>query len=175
MVVTSLITLYYYLNISYSSFIILNTEPKWTLKFHKNKSTKSITALILSSASLTGICCEKFYSDVSVLRVMRSTRMCAAGNRRGSWAYLQSSCEDHNYLNVCPFVRPLVCQDATHSFPTGWIGITGIYEKLLTLSRFGQNRTEITDTLREILRTFVTTLVNIVVAVAVVSSVMWMM
>nr|YP_009115124.1 NADH dehydrogenase subunit 2 [Termes hospes]AIZ68310.1 NADH dehydrogenase subunit 2 [Termes hospes] len=54
-VVTSLITLYYYLKISYSSFMILNTEPKWNLKANKNKSTKSIWALILSSISLTGM------------------------------------------------------------------------------------------------------------------------
>nr|AQP27873.1 NADH dehydrogenase subunit 2 [Termes hospes] len=54
-VVTSLITLYYYLKISYSSFMILNTEPKWNLKSNKNKSTKSIWALILSSISLTGM------------------------------------------------------------------------------------------------------------------------
>nr|AIY61698.1 NADH dehydrogenase subunit 2 [Promirotermes redundans]URH16593.1 NADH dehydrogenase subunit 2 [Promirotermes redundans] len=54
-VVTSLITLYYYLSISYSSFMILNTEPKWNLKFHKNKTTKSISAMILSSISLTGM------------------------------------------------------------------------------------------------------------------------
>nr|YP_009350910.1 NADH dehydrogenase subunit 2 [Promirotermes pygmaeus]AQP28118.1 NADH dehydrogenase subunit 2 [Promirotermes pygmaeus] len=54
-VVTSLITLYYYLSISYSSFMILNTEPKWNLKLHKNKTTKSISAMILSSISLTGM------------------------------------------------------------------------------------------------------------------------
>nr|YP_009350715.1 NADH dehydrogenase subunit 2 [Silvestritermes heyeri]AQP27641.1 NADH dehydrogenase subunit 2 [Silvestritermes heyeri] len=54
-VVTSLITLYYYLKISYSSFMILNTEPKWNLKFHKNKTTKTMSALILSSISLTGM------------------------------------------------------------------------------------------------------------------------
>nr|AQP28441.1 NADH dehydrogenase subunit 2 [Promirotermes sp. A TB-2017] len=54
-VVTSLITLYYYLKISYSSFMILNTEPKWNLKFHKNKTTKGISAMILSSISLTGM------------------------------------------------------------------------------------------------------------------------
>nr|YP_009350416.1 NADH dehydrogenase subunit 2 [Termes rostratus]AQP27001.1 NADH dehydrogenase subunit 2 [Termes rostratus] len=54
-VVTSLITLYYYLKISYSSFMILNTEPKWNLKSNKNKSTKNIWALILSSISLTGM------------------------------------------------------------------------------------------------------------------------
>jgi NADH:ubiquinone oxidoreductase subunit 2 (subunit N) len=51
-VVTSLITLYYYLKISYSRFIILSTEPKWNLKFHKNKSTKNTWTLILSSSCL---------------------------------------------------------------------------------------------------------------------------
>nr|YP_009350520.1 NADH dehydrogenase subunit 2 [Tumulitermes recalvus]AQP27270.1 NADH dehydrogenase subunit 2 [Tumulitermes recalvus] len=54
-VVTSLITLYYYLKISYSSFMILNTEPKWNLKLHKNEMTKNMTAMILSSISLTGM------------------------------------------------------------------------------------------------------------------------
>nr|AQP27335.1 NADH dehydrogenase subunit 2 [Labiotermes sp. BRA029] len=54
-VVTSLITLYYYLKISYSSFMILNTEPKWNLKLHKNNPVKNISALILSSISLTGM------------------------------------------------------------------------------------------------------------------------
>nr|AQP28865.1 NADH dehydrogenase subunit 2 [Mirocapritermes sp. 2 TB-2017] len=54
-VVTSLITLYYYLKISYSSFMILNTEPKWNLKSSKNKSTKNVSALILSSVSLMGM------------------------------------------------------------------------------------------------------------------------
>nr|URH16943.1 NADH dehydrogenase subunit 2 [Mimeutermes sorex] len=53
--VMSLITLYYYLKISYSSFMILNTEPSWNLKSQKNESTKNITALILSSISLTGM------------------------------------------------------------------------------------------------------------------------
>nr|YP_009350858.1 NADH dehydrogenase subunit 2 [Pseudacanthotermes militaris]AQP27962.1 NADH dehydrogenase subunit 2 [Pseudacanthotermes militaris] len=54
-VVTSLITLYYYLKISYSSFMILNTEPKWNLSSHKNKKTKNIAALSLSSISLMGM------------------------------------------------------------------------------------------------------------------------
>nr|WNH36475.1 NADH dehydrogenase subunit 2 [Nasutitermes nigritus] len=54
-VVTSLITLYYYLKISYSSFMILNTEPKWNLKSHKTETTKNITAMTLSSISLTGL------------------------------------------------------------------------------------------------------------------------
>nr|AQP28878.1 NADH dehydrogenase subunit 2 [Hospitalitermes hospitalis] len=54
-VVTSLITLYYYLKISYSSFMILSVEPKWNLKSHKNETTKNITAVALSSISLTGM------------------------------------------------------------------------------------------------------------------------
>nr|QXT44635.1 NADH dehydrogenase subunit 2 [Anoplotermes sp. J02] len=54
-VVTSLITLYYYLKISYSSFLILNTEPKWNMKSHKNKTTSNISAVLLSSISLMGM------------------------------------------------------------------------------------------------------------------------
>nr|QXT44323.1 NADH dehydrogenase subunit 2 [Hoplognathotermes subterraneus] len=54
-VVMSLITLYYYLKISYSSFLILNTEPKWNMKSHKSNTSKNISALILSSISLTGM------------------------------------------------------------------------------------------------------------------------
>nr|YP_006504026.1 NADH dehydrogenase subunit 2 [Nasutitermes triodiae]AFM92526.1 NADH dehydrogenase subunit 2 [Nasutitermes triodiae] len=54
-VVTSLITLYYYLKISYSSFMILNTEPKWNFKSHKPETTKNMTAVVLSSISLTGM------------------------------------------------------------------------------------------------------------------------
>nr|QXT44479.1 NADH dehydrogenase subunit 2 [Astratotermes hilarus] len=54
-VVTSLITLYYYLKISYSSFMILNAEPKWNMKSNKNKASKNIGAMILSAISLTGM------------------------------------------------------------------------------------------------------------------------
>nr|QXI86617.1 NADH dehydrogenase subunit 2 [Astalotermes sp. E JRA-2021a] len=54
-VVTSLITLYYYLKISYSSFMILNTEPKWNTKFTKNSTSKNISAMVLSSISLMGM------------------------------------------------------------------------------------------------------------------------
>jgi len=64
-VVTSLIALYYYLKISYSRFIILNTEPKLNLKFHKNKSTKNTWALILSSVSLTGIAACTIITNVN--------------------------------------------------------------------------------------------------------------
>nr|AIY61555.1 NADH dehydrogenase subunit 2 [Sinocapritermes mushae] len=54
-VVTSLITLYYYLKISYSSFMILNTEPKWNLKGYKNTMANNTSAMILSSMSLMGL------------------------------------------------------------------------------------------------------------------------
>nr|YP_009250428.1 NADH dehydrogenase subunit 2 [Coptotermes elisae]AMX22603.1 NADH dehydrogenase subunit 2 [Coptotermes elisae] len=54
MVIASLITLYYYLKISYSSFMILTTEPKWNSQSHKNSTTKNISAMVLSSVSLAG-------------------------------------------------------------------------------------------------------------------------
>jgi hypothetical protein len=54
MVVTSLITLYYYLKIS-SRFMNLNMQPKWKIQFHTNKTIKNIRALILLSTSLTRI------------------------------------------------------------------------------------------------------------------------
>nr|QFP98681.1 NADH dehydrogenase subunit 2 [Reticulitermes periflaviceps] len=55
MVITSLITLYYYLKISYSSFMILSEEPKWNIQSHKNKTAKKVSAMIMSSISLTGM------------------------------------------------------------------------------------------------------------------------
>nr|YP_009353441.1 NADH dehydrogenase subunit 2 [Macrotermes yunnanensis]AQW41824.1 NADH dehydrogenase subunit 2 [Macrotermes yunnanensis] len=55
MVVTSLITLYYYLKISYSSFMISSTEHKWNLTSSKTSKTQSTSALLLSSISLTGM------------------------------------------------------------------------------------------------------------------------
>ena len=64
-VVTSLITLYYYLKISYSSFIILSAEPKWNLKFYKNKSIKNSWALILSSISLIGLTACTIIANIS--------------------------------------------------------------------------------------------------------------
>nr|WGO57925.1 NADH dehydrogenase subunit 2 [Episymploce sundaica] len=53
MVVMSLITLYYYLRISYSSFIILHSEPSWNIQIYKNKSM--IITLGLSLISLLGL------------------------------------------------------------------------------------------------------------------------
>jgi len=40
-----IITLHHSLKISYSTFIILNTEQKWYIKFNKNKTTESIRTL----------------------------------------------------------------------------------------------------------------------------------
>nr|QZK21987.1 NADH dehydrogenase subunit 2 [Amitermes sp. QLD_118] len=64
-VVTSLITLYYYLKISYSSFMILSTEPKWNVSIHKNTPTKNISALILSSISLMGMAACTIISNIN--------------------------------------------------------------------------------------------------------------
>nr|QZK21532.1 NADH dehydrogenase subunit 2 [Amitermes sp. ANIC 0644] len=64
-VVTSLITLYYYLKISYSSFMILSTEPKWNMSIHKNTPIKNISALILSSISLMGMAACTIISNIN--------------------------------------------------------------------------------------------------------------
>nr|QZK22026.1 NADH dehydrogenase subunit 2 [Amitermes sp. QLD_171] len=64
-VVTSLITLYYYLKISYSSFMILSTEPKWNVSIHKNTTIKNISALILSSVSLMGMAACTIISNIN--------------------------------------------------------------------------------------------------------------
>nr|YP_010946544.1 NADH dehydrogenase subunit 2 [Episymploce wulingensis]WGO57262.1 NADH dehydrogenase subunit 2 [Episymploce wulingensis] len=53
MVILSLITLYYYLRISYSSFIILHSEPSWNIQTHNNKFM--MITLMLSSLSLLGL------------------------------------------------------------------------------------------------------------------------
>nr|WGO58120.1 NADH dehydrogenase subunit 2 [Centrocolumna evidens] len=53
MVVFSLITLYYYLRISYSSFIILHSEPSWNIQIYKNK--KMMGCIMLSTISLLGL------------------------------------------------------------------------------------------------------------------------
>nr|AVN67540.1 NADH dehydrogenase subunit 2 [Pycnoscelus surinamensis] len=51
MMILSLITLYYYLRITYSSFIILSSEPNWNYNW-KNSET---LALFLSTLSMTGL------------------------------------------------------------------------------------------------------------------------
>nr|AVN67236.1 NADH dehydrogenase subunit 2 [Methana sp. AUS1] len=54
MVVMSLLTLYYYLRMSYASFIMLHTEPKWNIQFYKNNKIFPIS-MILSSISMFGL------------------------------------------------------------------------------------------------------------------------
>nr|URX52748.1 NADH dehydrogenase subunit 2 [Kalotermes sp.] len=54
MVMMSLITLYYYLRICYSSFIILHEEPKWNIKIQPN-SKIIMYGVMLSTLSLTGL------------------------------------------------------------------------------------------------------------------------
>nr|UQJ75196.1 NADH dehydrogenase subunit 2 [Kalotermes flavicollis]URH16476.1 NADH dehydrogenase subunit 2 [Kalotermes flavicollis] len=54
MVVMSLITLYYYLRVCYSSFIILHEEPKWNMQGYLDN--KVITySVMLSSLSMVGL------------------------------------------------------------------------------------------------------------------------
>nr|YP_010946791.1 NADH dehydrogenase subunit 2 [Pseudoglomeris angustifolia]WGO57548.1 NADH dehydrogenase subunit 2 [Pseudoglomeris angustifolia] len=52
MVIMSLITLYYYLRISYSSFIMMNSEVKWNFQMN-NKISK--TSLVLTTLSILGL------------------------------------------------------------------------------------------------------------------------
>nr|AVN67678.1 NADH dehydrogenase subunit 2 [Symploce pallens] len=52
MVILSLITLYYYLRISYSSFMILHSEPSWNIQTHNNKM---MVTMFLSFISILGL------------------------------------------------------------------------------------------------------------------------
>nr|WGO58068.1 NADH dehydrogenase subunit 2 [Rhabdoblatta omei] len=52
MVISSLITLYYYLRISYSAFIILNTEPCWIYKNNENTKIMIISFLLMTLSML---------------------------------------------------------------------------------------------------------------------------
>nr|AVN68046.1 NADH dehydrogenase subunit 2 [Beybienkoa kurandanensis] len=53
MVLFSLITLYYYLRITYSSFLILHSEPSWNIKIFNNNMYP--LTLLMSSISVTGL------------------------------------------------------------------------------------------------------------------------
>nr|AVN67409.1 NADH dehydrogenase subunit 2 [Eublaberus distanti] len=53
MVIISLITLYYYLRISYSSFMILSSQPNWIS--YKIEKEEIMTPVILSSFSILGL------------------------------------------------------------------------------------------------------------------------
>nr|AVN67297.1 NADH dehydrogenase subunit 2 [Blaberus sp. B007] len=53
MVILSLITLYYYLRVSYSSFILLSSQPSWISPMHEN--TPKLTSVGLASMSMFGL------------------------------------------------------------------------------------------------------------------------
>nr|AVN67744.1 NADH dehydrogenase subunit 2 [Eurycotis sp. B074] len=63
MVVMSLITLYYYLRICYSSFIMLYMEPKWNIQFYKNNKIILMTSL-LSSFSMLGLILSTLIANI---------------------------------------------------------------------------------------------------------------
>nr|URX53473.1 NADH dehydrogenase subunit 2 [Kalotermitidae sp. 5 AB-2022a] len=54
MVIASLATLYYYLRVCYSSFILLHSEPKWGTQGYTNNKT-ILSSVLLSAASLMGL------------------------------------------------------------------------------------------------------------------------
>nr|AIY61659.1 NADH dehydrogenase subunit 2 [Glyptotermes sp. A TB-2014] len=54
MVVMSLVTLYYYLRVCYSSFIIMHEENKWSKQIH-NSSKFILYSVMLSSTSMLGL------------------------------------------------------------------------------------------------------------------------
>nr|URH16827.1 NADH dehydrogenase subunit 2 [Glyptotermes pubescens] len=54
MVVTSLLTLYYYLRVCYSSFVILHEEAKWTTSTN-TKNSYILHGVVLSSMSMLGL------------------------------------------------------------------------------------------------------------------------
>nr|URX53629.1 NADH dehydrogenase subunit 2 [Bifiditermes sp. 2 AB-2022a] len=55
MVITSLATLYYYLQVCYSSFLILHNEVKWSAWPHKKTTPPLTYSIILSSLSMMGL------------------------------------------------------------------------------------------------------------------------
>nr|URX53655.1 NADH dehydrogenase subunit 2 [Bifiditermes nr. madagascariensis] len=55
MVITSLATLYYYLQMCYSSFLILHNEVKWNTWSHKSHTPTLIFSIMLSSLSMMGL------------------------------------------------------------------------------------------------------------------------
>nr|URX52864.1 NADH dehydrogenase subunit 2 [Glyptotermes sp. 2 AB-2022a] len=64
MVVASLVTLYFYLRLSYSSFMILNEETKWSA--WSNTKNMSITyGVIFSSASMMGLLMSTLIANIN--------------------------------------------------------------------------------------------------------------
>nr|YP_010946479.1 NADH dehydrogenase subunit 2 [Cyrtonotula maculosa]WGO57197.1 NADH dehydrogenase subunit 2 [Cyrtonotula maculosa] len=64
MVISSLITLYYYLRISYSAFIILSEEPSWNFKGNENSSIMIISFFFMSF-SMLGLIISTIFINIS--------------------------------------------------------------------------------------------------------------
>nr|AVN68107.1 NADH dehydrogenase subunit 2 [Carbrunneria paramaxi] len=61
MVIMSLITLYYYLRLSYSSFMILHSEPSWNIQTNNEIEMYTIILLVLS---MIGLILSTFISSI---------------------------------------------------------------------------------------------------------------
>nr|UGN61758.1 NADH dehydrogenase subunit 2 [Cryptocercus sp. 1 ZQW-2021c] len=57
MVVMSLMTLYFYLRISYSSFMMLHIEPKWNISYYKNNNFMVYTSTMFSMSMMSLMIC----------------------------------------------------------------------------------------------------------------------
>nr|UDD86573.1 NADH dehydrogenase subunit 2 [Cryptocercus tianbaensis] len=57
MVVMSLMTLYFYLRISYSSFMMLHIEPKWNISYFKNNKFMMYTSMMFSMSMMSLMIC----------------------------------------------------------------------------------------------------------------------
>nr|UGN61706.1 NADH dehydrogenase subunit 2 [Cryptocercus shangmengensis] len=57
MVVMSLMTLYFYLRISYSSFMMLHIEPKWNISYYKNNNFMMYTSMMFSMSMMSLMIC----------------------------------------------------------------------------------------------------------------------
>nr|YP_010227813.1 NADH dehydrogenase subunit 2 [Cryptocercus changbaiensis]UDD86586.1 NADH dehydrogenase subunit 2 [Cryptocercus changbaiensis] len=57
MVVMSLMTLYFYLRISYSSFMMLHIEPKWNISYYKNNNFMMYTSVMFSMSMMGLMIC----------------------------------------------------------------------------------------------------------------------
>nr|UGN61784.1 NADH dehydrogenase subunit 2 [Cryptocercus convexus] len=57
MVVMSLLTLYFYLRISYSSFMLLHIEPKWNISYYKNNNFMMYSSMMFSMSMMSLMIC----------------------------------------------------------------------------------------------------------------------
>nr|AVN67700.1 NADH dehydrogenase subunit 2 [Deropeltis paulinoi] len=57
MVISSLLTLYYYLRLCYASFMIMSIEPKWNIQFHKNYEMISFMIILITMSMLGLMLC----------------------------------------------------------------------------------------------------------------------